>query len=77
MSVDQRVSRLLALVLDVAQVPGQYLARETEPKWDSLKHMEIIFAIEDEFGVHLDEARMASIQSHQDIVALIEQLNAS
>ncbi len=36
---------------------------ETVPAWDSLRHVEIIFAFEETYGVRLTEAEMASLVS--------------
>ncbi|KPF85131.1 hypothetical protein IP70_13100 [alpha proteobacterium AAP38] len=72
MSIEDRVRRILSAVLESDYPPGTPVTREAEPKWDSLKHVEVIFAVEDEFGIQLDEDRMARIQSLDDIVKAVE-----
>jgi acyl carrier protein len=42
-------------------------SRASEAAWDSLKHMEIIFAVESKWGVTLSEEEMASISSVADL----------
>jgi acyl carrier protein len=48
-------------------------SRQNTPAWNSLKHMEIIFAIEEEFEIQYREAEMIAIASVIDIVDSIEQ----
>lgn len=42
-------------------------SRASEAAWDSLKHMEIIFAVEGKWGVTFSEEEMASISSVADL----------
>lgn len=41
--------------------------RKNTPSWDSLKHLEIMFAVEDLKGVELNEQQMISLDSVQKI----------
>lgn len=43
-------------------------SRQNTPHWDSLKHIEIIFAIEDELGVEFSEDEMSTLDSLGKIV---------
>ena len=43
-------------------------SRENTPQWDSLKHIEIVFALEDELGIEFSEEEMASLDSVAKIV---------
>ena len=47
---------------------GAHSARANTPQWDSLKHIEVIFAIEDELHLQFDEAHLASLDSVSKIV---------
>jgi acyl carrier protein len=38
-------------------------SREGTPCWDSLKHVEIVFALEDRYGVRFDEAEFSMLDS--------------
>lgn len=38
---------------------------DTEAEWDSLRHMNLIFAIEDGFGIRFDDDEIASLTSFQ------------
>ena len=37
--------------------------RENEPAWDSLKHMQIVFAVEEQFEVQFEEEEIAELTS--------------
>ncbi|GJH09279.1 acyl carrier protein [Caballeronia novacaledonica] len=51
--------------------------REHSPEWDSLKHMEIMFALEDEFGTEFSEEELADLDSASKIVSAIEAKHAA
>lgn len=38
-------------------------SRENEPAWDSLKHMQIVFAVEEQFEVQFEEEEIAELTS--------------
>jgi len=60
-----------ALELEVARIVSGILrvdvgvdaSRLNVPGWDSLRHVEILFAVEEAYGVTLDEAEMAALDS--------------
>lgn len=62
---------LNSLELEVAQLiseitgesVGVESSRDSIPAWDSLRHVEIIFAFEDSYGITLEEAEMAKLNS--------------
>lgn len=47
-------------------------SRKNSNNWDSLKHIEVIFAIEDEFGIEFTEEEMANMNS---VSSFIRKLN--
>lgn len=51
----------------VLQIPPQDISvdasRETLAAWDSLKHMNLILALEDEFGVEFSDQEIAGTSS--------------
>ena len=42
-------------------------SRDNVTSWDSLRHVEVIFAFEAAYGISLTEAEMASIRSVKDL----------
>ncbi len=53
------------------------VTRDSEPAWDSLKHIELILMLEEQFGVQFSEKEMAALRSSDKIVNAIEGKNAS
>lgn len=45
-------------------------SRHNTPQWDSLKHIEVIFAVEDELDLEFSEEEMAALDSVSRIVEL-------
>ena len=60
-------SRTRVVMGKVLQIPPQSISvdasRETLAAWDSLKHMNLILALEDEFGVEFNDQEIAGINS--------------
>lgn len=48
------------------------IARADLPDWDSLRHVELILVVEDEFGVRFDESQFAELDSLAAIVDAVE-----
>lgn len=53
------------------------LARSEVARWDSLKHMEIVFALEDRYDVRFDESEFAGLDSPRAIVAALRKHRAA
>jgi acyl carrier protein len=47
------------------------IVRAAVPQWDSLKHINLIFALEDEFELEFDEQDIERMISYDEIVALV------
>jgi acyl carrier protein len=75
--VENRVHEVLALVLKLPNVPAQPLRREDVPTWDSLSHIEIIYAVEEGLGVTFSEHEMAGLDGSTAIVDAVERLRAA
>jgi acyl carrier protein len=66
------VRRLLGMMLRRPIGDTENPSRTTEPAWDSLKHLEIAFLLEDEFGVRLSHQEIGNLQDFEQIVTLLE-----
>ncbi|MGY1773624.1 acyl carrier protein [Blastococcus sp. SYSU D00813] len=71
--VEARVAEVLALVLELPQPPAAPLVREEVPDWDSLNHVEILFAVEETFEVSFSEEEMAAFDGSAAIVDAVER----
>lgn len=72
-ALGDRVTELLGLALGKSLERGKDIKREDEPAWDSVKHVEFIFLLEDEFGVEFSEEAMMEMTSVNAIVAALKQ----
>lgn len=70
----ERVRAVVADVfrLDVETVPNDASA-ETSEGWDSLRHLELMLALEHEFGLRVPTGRMLELTSIDRIVEFLEE----
>lgn len=74
--VEKAVTAVISSVLKVPVMGNA--CRSEHQEWDSLKHIEVVFAIEDEFGIQFDEETIGQLVSVPDIVKrLVIYLNAA
>lgn len=66
------IGSILSEVLNTALPPHDNPKREELANWDSLKHMELILRLEEQFGVRFSIREVAEIQSLDDIAKIIE-----
>jgi|HubBroStandDraft_6_1064221.scaffolds.fasta_scaffold1027088_2 acyl carrier protein len=73
--------RLQPVFRDVLDNPGLCLSRETNASnlegWDSLAHVNLVFAIEQEFGVRFTLEELEHLKTVGDIIGLMERKLAS
>ena len=62
----------------VLQVPAETIGPETDmdtvPSWDSLRHLTLVLALEEEFGVHIPDEDAGSITSYPLIKIVLKDL---
>ncbi len=46
-------------------------SRTSTPAWNSLKHMEIMFAIEEQFGIQFSELELSELDSLSEIINVL------
>ena len=70
--------KIRAIMAEVLRLPvdriGADAAIGSVPNWDSTAHMRMMIALEDEFGVELDESRMIEMTSFARIRAVVDEL---
>jgi acyl carrier protein len=70
-AVRDRIVTIIASVTRVPLRPGTEVSRASVPEWDSLAHVEILFSVEEEFGIEFDEATMKQLASADDLTAAV------
>ena len=73
-SVADRVAGVFQQVFnDDALQPSLESTPDDIPGWDSVMHVTLIFSLEDEFGIELEEVAHAEVTTVGDLCALIER----
>jgi len=76
--MEDRIRTIMAEALRLpADRVGADAAIGTVPNWDSTAHMRMMIALEDEFGIELDEGRMVEMTSLAKIRATVEELRSA
>jgi acyl carrier protein len=71
--LEATVRAIMLLVLNGENAETGDILRENSGGWDSLKHVELIFMLEDRFNVRFDEDEMSMMNSLTRIVASLEK----
>jgi acyl carrier protein len=66
--VETTVRDIFEVVLKRPIDASETLSREAAGDWDSVRHIELLFMLEEEFGITFDEDEMAELQSFGEIV---------
>lgn len=70
-------SRLVRLVADVLEVPVDHIDSQTGPAttaaWVSLRHIRIVAAVEDAYGITVTPREIRGIKSVADLRDLLQQ----
>lgn len=71
---EKQVRAVMGKVLGVEE--AEILAdvsRKTLPRWDSLKHMNLMLALEDEFGIEFTDQEIAGIADLKTLIESVEE----
>jgi acyl carrier protein len=70
--------KVIAVVSQVLGVPKESVTDATSPEtvenWDSLRHMDLVLALEEEFGIRLSDERILALLNVKAIVRTVEDL---
>jgi acyl carrier protein len=73
--VKEKVIEVVARTMDV---PAHSLSAESGPAtveaWDSLRHMNLVLALEEEFGIRLDDERIMRMITVGAVVNAVTEL---
>jgi acyl carrier protein len=70
--IQSAVADILSITVRRAITATETVVRDSEPAWDSLKHVELIFMLEDRFRIQFHEDEMPVLRSSEDIVRSLE-----
>lgn len=62
--MDSKLRKMIAEVLGMDEnLIDSEIAAENEPRWDSLRHMNLIFALEDAYGIRFSDDEIPELTS--------------
>lgn len=77
MSLSQMSSEVREIFADVLEVPAEEVRPEmgvdSTPNWDSFRHLQLILALENEFGVQFDPGEIPSLHTVAQVLAALEK----
>jgi acyl carrier protein len=75
--IEERVQQVLARVFELpAGSVDASASQDTMERWDSIGHMNLCLALEEEFGVSFDDRQVTSMTSVPAIVQVVSSLRA-
>lgn len=70
--IERRICTVMAKVLQIApQDISPNVSRENLAAWDSLKHMNLMLALEDEFGIEFSDKEIVGLDTLQLLVSAL------
>ncbi len=75
--IEATVLATLSAVLKRPLPQGAQTSRDNTPEWDSLKHVEIMFALEDELATEFSEDELAQLSSAASIIDTVAARHAA
>ena len=71
-------ARVLNVVSQVLGIPVDAITDDSSPEnveaWDSLKHMNLVLALEEEFGIRFSDERIVAMLSVRSITDAVAEL---
>jgi acyl carrier protein len=74
--IQATVAQLLSISVGRHIAPTESITRDSEPTWDSLRHIELILMLEEHFGVRFSEQEIPALRNSDEIVDAIEEKSA-
>lgn len=71
--MEDRIRNVMAAVFDISpdKITGDSSPHEIKA-WDSIKHMNLVLALEDEFNIQFEEAEIPSLVNFKIIAATVQ-----
>ncbi len=75
MTLQERLRKVFIAALDLGpEVDVDHLVQRVDPNWDSVGHMALVVAIEDEFGVEFGPDDVINIDSFDAALRMLRDL---
>ena len=71
---EDKLKAVVAAMLDVdVSAVGPATSTDTVEQWDSIRHMNLVIALEDAFGITIPDDEVASMTSYPIVKAIVEE----
>ncbi len=70
--MEEKVIGILKDVLEIDEV-SMNISQDNCENWNSLRHLNLVSDLEDEFDVELEPEEIAEMKSVKDIISIIQQ----
>jgi acyl carrier protein len=75
-NLHERIIKVMSLVFEVpVETLNEDSSSDTIGTWDSLKHLNLILALEEEFNVEIPDEEVGNLMNYKLIKLVIEEIN--
>jgi acyl carrier protein len=72
----ERILKVMSLVFEVpVESLNEDSSSDTIGSWDSLKHLNLILALEEEFNVEIPDEEVGNLMNYKLIKLVVEEIN--
>ena len=72
--MEEKIAQILSQILGTEIHVGDNVSAQNTPKWDSLKSIEIIMTLEEEFDISFNPSDIPQLKSMDAIVKKVKEL---
>ena len=77
-NIEDRIKNVMSIVFNVpVSVIDENASPDSIESWDSLKHMNLIIALEEEFNIKIPDVEVANILTYKLILYIINEILTS
>lgn len=75
--MEDRVKEIMGAVFEVDPTTiNETSSQDTIENWDSIRHMSLVVALEEEFGVQLTDDQIADMESYKLVLLTLQEAQA-
>ena len=72
----ERILKVMSLVFEVSvETLNEESSSDTIGSWDSLKHLNLILALEEEFNIEIPDEEVGNLMNYKLIKLVVEEIN--
>lgn len=75
--VEKTVRRVMSTVLQHPIADGEEVSADSDDDWDSLRHVEIMFSLEDAFDIRFSDGELQQLRTLGSIVSAVRKRRES